>query len=133
MKKKRRKQKKQKKQKKQNKPQKKQRKQQRRHLKKQRKHNSPKKALRQGSKEVKRILLSINPCCDICGYKGELQLHHVYLIRHGFKTELEHCVLLCDKCHKKFHKKYDNYLDKLFIEASNIDFMAVYQKLRLSL
>lgn len=112
---------------------KKKRRKQNKKQKKQRKYFNDKKALRQGSKEVKRILLSINPRCDICGCKGELQLHHVYLIRHGFKTELEHCVLLCDKCHKKFHKKYDKYLDKLFIEASNIDFMAVYQKLRLSL
>ena len=121
---------KQKQRRKQPKPLKKQR---RKHYKKQRKHNSPKKALRQGSKEVKRILLSINPCCDICGCNGELQLHHVYLIRHGFKTQQEHCVLLCDRCHKRFHKKFDKYLDRLFLEDSFTDFMAVYQKLRLSL
>ena len=100
---------------------------------KQRKLKSPKKLLRKGSKEVKRVLLNLNPHCDICGSRHELQLHHVYLIRHGFKTELEHCVLLCDKCHKKFHKKFDKYLDKLFLEDSFTDFMAIYQKLRLSL
>ena len=109
---------------------KRQKKQHFRRHKRQHKVNNPKMVLRQGSKEVKQTLLRINPRCDICGYKGELQLHHVYLIRHGFKTQLEHCVLLCDKCHKKFHKKFDKYLDKLYLENPQTDFFNTYQNLK---
>ena len=98
--------------------------------KKQRKINVSKKTLRQGSKEIKNILLSINPTCNICGRKGNLELHHVYLIRHGFKTQQDHCVLLCDRCHKKFHKKFDKYLDRLFSENPHTNFLEIYNKVK---
>ena len=109
---------------------KKKRRKQRKKTKKQRRLNSHKKVLRQGSKEVKQSLLNINSSCDICGYKGKLQLHHVYLIRHGFKTQQEHCVLLCDICHKKFHKKFDKYLDRLFAENPSTNFLEIYNEVK---
>lgn len=85
--------------------------------------------LRSGSKEVKRILLERNPHCDICGKKGTsktLQLHHVFCIRHGFKTKLENCVLLCDQCHHNWHVKNDKLWDMLFKSEPNTDFMKEY-------
>jgi hypothetical protein len=55
---------------------------------------SQKKILRRGSKAVKQALMKQNPHCDICGSRKKLQLHHIFCIRFGFETKLEHCVLL---------------------------------------
>lgn len=89
-----------------------------------------KKILRQGSKRVKKMLLESNPRCDICGSKDNLQLHHIYLIRHGFRTEVDRCTLLCEHCHKKFHKKFDKYLDFLYSQNPETDFLSVYHNLK---
>ena len=86
--------------------------------------------LRSGSKEVKRILMERDPHCDICGSDKKLQLHHVFLVRHGFMTKVEWSVLLCPECHRKFHKRWDNYLDVTFKENPKIDFMKIYEVLK---
>ena len=91
------------------------------------------KRLRSGSSEIKRILLAINPHCDICGSGDNLQLHHVYLIRHGFKSRIDRCVLLCPQCHHAFHKRWDHYLDAVYRERPETDFMRIYQILKGSL
>lgn len=96
----------------------------RKHRKTRRKH------LRSGSKAIKKILLANDPHCDICGTTKSLQLHHIYLIRHGFKSELERCVLLCANCHVSFHKRWDKYLDITFNENPDIDFLAIYNVLK---
>lgn len=97
---------------------------------KKRRSNKKRKNLRSGSKEVKRLLLQENPCCDICGSNRALQLHHIYLIRHGFATQLEHCCLLCPTCHAEFHVRFDRYLDDVFEENPNADFLAIYNELK---
>ena len=92
-----------------------------------------KRRLRSGSKAAKKILLQLNPHCDICGKEGNsttLHLHHVYCIRWGFTTKLEHCVLLCATCHRKFHSRWDKYLDITFEENKDADFMAIYRTLK---
>ena len=86
--------------------------------------------LRSGSKEVKRILMERNPHCDICGSDRKLQLHHVFLVRHGFMTKVEWSVLLCPACHRKFHHRWDEYLDITFKENPKIDFMKIYEVLK---
>lgn len=88
------------------------------------------KKLRSGSSEIKRILLAINPHCDMCGSGDNLQLHHVYLIRHGFKSRLDRCVLLCPECHHAFHKRWDHYLDVTYKERPETDFMQLYNILK---
>ena len=91
------------------------------------------KNLRNGSKEVKAKLVELNPHCDICGKIGNsksLQLHHIYLIRHGFRTKLEHCTLHCPTCHHEFHKKWDKYLDMTFEENPQADFMKIYNTIK---
>ena len=88
------------------------------------------KGLRQGSNLVKRILLDRDPHCDMCGSDKSLQLHHKFLIRHGFKTELDRCCLLCANCHAYFHHRWDKYLDITFKEDHNADFNAIYDVLK---
>lgn len=88
------------------------------------------KALRTGSRKVRETLLQQNPVCDICGCNHSLELHHVYLIRHGYMTELKHCVLLCANCHRLVHAEYDDYMDYLFLTDPNTDFMAVYEQIK---
>ena len=88
------------------------------------------KNLRSGSKEIKRKLLAANPYCDICGTDKSLQLHHIYLIRHGFKSELDHCVLLCANCHVAFHQRWDHYLDITFEEYPDADFVKIYNTIK---
>ena len=86
--------------------------------------------LRSGSKEVKEILMEQNPHCDICGSDRKLQLHHIYLVRHGFPTKLEWCTLLCPTCHRAFHKRWDKYLDITFEENPQADFVKIYNVLK---
>ena len=88
------------------------------------------KGLRSGSSEVKRILLEQHPFCDICGSPKALQLHHIYLIRHGFKTKLEHCCLLCANCHADFHHRWDKYLDEVYRNDHDADFLKIYNVLK---
>lgn len=88
------------------------------------------KTLRSGSKGIKNILLEKNPHCDICGTDKSLQLHHIYLIRHGFKSEIEHCVLLCANCHANFHHKFDKLLDDTYRENHDADFKTLYEELK---
>lgn len=90
----------------------------------------PRKNLRAGSKAVKRRLLELNPHCDICGSTKNLQLHHVYLIRHGFSTQIDHCCLLCSVCHPDFHHRWDKYLDEVFRQNKEADFLAIYNELK---
>jgi 5-methylcytosine-specific restriction endonuclease McrA len=87
-------------------------------------------SLRSGSKGVKNLLLAEKPYCDICGSDRSLQLHHIYLIRHGFETKLEHCCLLCPTCHAEFHARFDRYLDEIFKQNPNADFLAIYNELK---
>lgn len=98
--------------------------------KKRQKKQNQKQKLRSGSKAIKNQLLSVKPYCDICGSDRSLQLHHIYLIRHGFSSKLEHCVLLCPTCHAEFHHRFDRYLDKVFAENQNTDFLEIYKTLR---
>ena len=86
--------------------------------------------LRSGSKRIKQELLIQNPHCDICGSQKDLQLHHIYMIRHGFKSELKHCCLLCKECHVNFHRKWDEYLDLTFEQYPEIDFLTVYNTIK---
>ena len=86
--------------------------------------------LRAGSKQVKAQLLERDPKCDICGSSKNLQLHHIYLIRHGFSTKLERCCLLCSVCHPDFHHRWDKYLDEIFRQNKEADFLTIYNTLK---
>ena len=101
-----------------------------RNVRKVRKCSSSKKNLRSGSKAVKTKLLEINPHCDICGSGKSLQLHHIYLIRHGFPTKFEHCCLLCPTCHHDFHHRWDRYLDNVYKQNHEADFLEIYNQLK---
>lgn len=96
-------------------------------------HNIKVRALRSGSKQAKAELLELNPHCDICGVEGNnktLQIHHIYLIRHGFHTRVDRCTLLCSTCHHNFHKRWDNYLDVTFRENPQTDFVKIYNVIK---
>lgn len=95
-----------------------------------RKGNVNRKHLRAGSRQVKAKLLEINPHCDICGSGKNLQLHHIYLIRHGFSTRIETCCLLCPQCHHDFHQRWDKYLDEQYRQNHDSDFLAIYNVLK---
>lgn len=94
------------------------------------KHGGNTKKLRAGSRQVKAKLLEEYPYCDICGSPKSLQLHHIYLIRHGFATKLEHCCLLCASCHMDFHHRWDRYLDEVFKANSQADLLVIYNTLK---
>lgn len=85
---------------------------------------------RSGSQIVKQALLTKNPHCDVCGTSKSLELHHVYPVRYGYKTDFNRCVLLCANCHSAFHSKWDKYIDSLITENPNVNLMKVYNELK---
>jgi len=49
--------------------------------------------------------------CQECGQKGyELRAHHIYDFTNNkdLRLDVNNGITLCDKCHKKLHKKYGN-------------------------
>ena len=45
------------------------------------------------------------PCCQICGEKNKLHVHHIFP-RHlypQFSLNVNNLIVLCDKCHTKIH------------------------------
>lgn len=87
------------------------------------------KHLRSGSKLVKQVLLQQNPHCIVCGSDRKLQLHHIYLVRHGFATKVEHSCLMCANCHRAFHRRWDEYLDITFEQNPNANFLKIFEVL----
>ena len=45
-----------------------------------------------------------NYCCQLCGKKEKLEVHHLTYARLG-NEEMEDLVTLCHACHEKQHKK----------------------------
>jgi len=54
-------------------------------------------------------LLKIYGGCLICGSKENLEIHHK-----NYTKKFEDCLLLCQPCHKKIHRKkpYNSFLEK---------------------
>lgn len=50
-------------------------------------------------------------CCQLCGEKGKLNVHHKKYENHGRehlkKIADEDLIVLCQPCHEKFHDKFD--------------------------
>lgn len=57
-------------------------------------------------------------------------MHHIALIRHGYASKLEQCVLLCPNHHSMLHLEYDMYLDELHETGETVDWREVYNKIK---
>jgi hypothetical protein len=56
--------------------------------------------IRQKDKYLRKKLIKLISCCQFCGDKRRLELHHkIY-------DENQQVILLCQKCHKFLHRKY---------------------------
>lgn len=53
------------------------------------------------------LLFGMYKGCQKCGSKEKLQIHHI-----NYTHELQDCMLLCQDCHKKIHRKYNQDLNK---------------------
>lgn len=51
------------------------------------------------------ILLEKYKGCQICGSIDKLEIHHI-----RYTKDINDCLLLCQDCHKKLHRKYLNTL-----------------------
>jgi len=49
-------------------------------------------------------LLNIYKGCQICGSKNRLEIHHK-----KYTKKISDCLLLCQPCHKKLHRKFNNF------------------------
>lgn len=56
-------------------------------------------------KEKRRAKLDINDCCEICGSKGNLHIHHK-TYKNIFDEKLEDLQTLCKDCHLSIHRQY---------------------------
>ena len=45
-------------------------------------------------------LFNKHKCCQICKSKKKLEVHHI-----RYTKEIKDCMLLCQDCHKKIHRK----------------------------
>jgi 5-methylcytosine-specific restriction endonuclease McrA len=60
----------------------------------------------------KRLIYERGHMCEMCGYTGNLQLHHKLPAQFGGDCSDSNLILLCEKCHAEAHgynKK--NYVD----------------------
>lgn len=57
-------------------------------------------------------LKKANYCCELCGEKGILNVHHKTYENHGKEFDMEiadsDLIVLCKNCHEKFHDKLDD-------------------------
>jgi 5-methylcytosine-specific restriction endonuclease McrA len=53
-----------------------------------------------------------NSSCDNCGNTENLRLHHIVPLSWGGKSTQENCTTLCEKCHRKVHKKLSLVLSR---------------------
>lgn len=70
-------------------------------------------------KRLKQQKLILNPCCERCGVKGRLDVHHAKY-RNIFDVGTADLITLCRRCHKKEHDvsgmprrtkiSYENYI-----------------------
>lgn len=62
---------------------------------------------------IRRRLISRNgKKCELCGYKGYVEMHHIIRVVDGGEHSEENCIILCEKCHAWAHGlKKKNYLD----------------------
>lgn len=59
--------------------------------------------------------LKINPCCELCGKKKRLDVHHVRY-KNIYDVTVEDLQTLCRTCHRKFHKKKNQNKLRQFIK-----------------
>lgn len=54
---------------------------------------------------LRREKLKINPACQHCGMKNNLQCHHLFYRDDWYKTQIEDLKTLCEQCHNFEHGK----------------------------
>lgn len=57
---------------------------------------------------VKRVYKKFNYTCQKCGNKNNIHAHHIenFCDNKKDRTNIDNGVVLCEKCHREFHKKY---------------------------
>jgi 5-methylcytosine-specific restriction endonuclease McrA len=61
----------------------------------------------------KRIIKARGKKCELCGYEGYVELHHIVEAVNGGTFTDDNLILLCEKCHAEAHGwKKDKYIDK---------------------
>lgn len=57
-----------------------------------------------------KILNALGRLCDICEGNKNLHIHHKNAVSlfPTLKNEIENLVIMCDKCHRRFHDIYGN-------------------------
>lgn len=59
-----------------------------------------------------RLLKNRGSVCEICGYKGYVEVHHKLHVIEGGRDNSDNVVLVCEKCHADQHGwKKKNWLD----------------------
>ena len=51
----------------------------------------------------KRLIKQRGHKCQLCGYPGYLELHHILPVQFGGGPEDSNLILLCEKCHADAH------------------------------
>lgn len=72
-----------------------------------------------GIRTGKRIMLSIQPLCELCGDNEPLNVHHIDEDRNNNK--LDNLLVLCKSCHSKQHrgKEWSNKMLSLKLKGGN--------------
>lgn len=62
----------------------------------------------------RRLIKKYGHKCQLCGYPGFIELHHILPVQFGGGPEDSNLILLCEKCHADAH----GYLKKKWIDSN---------------
>jgi len=51
----------------------------------------------------KRLIKKRGHKCEICGYPGMIEVHHILPVKFGGNGKMDNLMLLCEKCHADAH------------------------------
>ncbi len=71
-------------------------------------------------KQVYKIVLEVQEYCLLCGYGGDLVMHHVRFGAGGRKTYVGNIARLCVTCHLKVHANDKKYRPILITKVNRI-------------
>ena len=77
--------------------------------------------MKKSDKAVYNHVLETQAYCQLCGYGGDLIMHHIRFGAGGRKTYIGNVIRLCTACHAKVHSNDKKYRPILIEKINRIE------------